>query len=223
MIFLMMIYINSPTDIKKILSRCHLPKNNDEVNDYNAYERTNAHDIIEKISQKTIDYIRKKWNSLTLNKFLDTHKDKLYGHDLSYLHEYYNDVGYIGLFEVYQEGGKNKLKLSRVLMITQSKSYVFESDQEEWSVIRILYINIVRSFSSLTYHQLCANIYLPNILYLVRTTISPNHPIHILLNPFFEGVYNTNNIFNSYGIGLYNQTNFAMRAYMERTQIFDIR
>jgi hypothetical protein len=216
-------YLKSAKEILFIEKLLGLPKTVPKIDDYTAYERTTGHDLIEKITSEKRKFITNRWRDKHgLYDYLDKHKE-LYGHDVVFLGEFYNDIGYFGLFEPYMDGEKKRLRITYVMMYDWStkQEYVFNWKMPEWPVIRILYVNIIKSQSSFTYHQLCSNIYNSYFLYLIRTNLSTRHPIHAMMDPFLEGTYNTNAVFNSMGISIYNKNFDAFRRYMERTQIFD--
>lgn len=192
--------------------------------DENCYELNTAFEIMAKVDDVMRNDIMRKISESKKYGWVDD-----FGNDEYYYQkcEYINDeFDIIGLFVPYVVNGNKKLKI-KIILITDKKdnqTYAFQNDgSETWTVVRNNYINWARTLSSLLIHQVGCNIYGPVTLYLVKKHLHKSHPIALLLKPFLDGLYFTNNIFVSFGISSADTTGSLINTYMAGVELFDIQ
>ena len=223
--------LNSREDIERIVKKFHLIDDFVPITDESCYELNTAFEIMKKITKEKraqlVDRIsHAKYFTVDKRKFIKNFNDTEY---------YYQECNYInetqtfdvdGLFVPYLSDGKKKLRLNTIILtnkkIESYPTFVFQKTDHQWNVVRSNYINWTRSLASILLHQLGSNVYCPSVLQHMRNSLAETHPITILMKPFFEGVYFTNNVFLSFGISIGNTEQELVNSYMHRVELFDL-
>jgi hypothetical protein len=221
--------IRSKNDVHKYVNRFGLIDNMIEITDDNAYQLNTCFEVMKRVDRRTLKKVRKAVKASNLEDkdgFLVGLSEKEY---------YYQDCSYMNaqeLFEVipmylpYLDNDLKRLRLDSIVLTDKQSgtaiSYVFQSNDAEWTVVRETCINWIRSMCSIYEHQLGSNVYCQSMFLKIRQTLSEKHPLNLLTKPFFDGLYFTNNVFVDFGISIAHTDNKLVNRYMDRVELFDL-
>lgn len=224
--------IKNKTQLKSLVRSFWLKDSFEEITDDNCYELNTAFEIIKKLSSDTV--LQNKIHALVsqsisynanVQEVLENiGLNKYYTHDCTPINDT-QPFDVYGLFVPYTtDKGQNRLTLKVIVQADKinSKVYIFVPCDKNWIIMRNNYINWIRTYSSVYLHQLGSNVYCSNALYHIKTTLSESHPLCVMMKPFLEGIYLTNNVFMDFGINnVYHEDTLA-NQYMSSVELFDV-
>lgn len=222
--------INSREDVERIVDKFGLVDTITSLTDENAYQLNTCFDIMKKMTTDTKDLIKDSILDATFFvtdeiSFINNFSTKEYYYqDCSSMNKQYKYDVY-GLYIPVMDDTKKRLLLESIVLIDKRQdetSYVFQNTYEHWDIIRNTYINWTRSMGSVYEHQMGSNVYCQATLFHMRQTMATNHPLSIMMIPFFEGVYYTNGVFTDFGISVANTQDDLVNRYMAHVELFDV-
>lgn len=220
--------INTREDIDNIVNKFGLVNTLTPVTDENAYQLNTCFDIMKKLNNKmkVQKYLLDAVYFIDdINAFKnDFNSKEYYYQDCSSMNKQYGYDVY-GLYVPIMDGTRKRLLLETIILIDKRKellAYVFQHTYEHWYIVRNTYINWTRSMGSMYQHQLGSNVYVQSTLFHLRQTMAPNHPLAIMMKPFFEGVYYTNGVFTDFGISIADTQEKQVNRYMAHVELFDV-